>query len=66
MRRLEAGSLVEALRVDAGRVKYANPLARNTRLFNIATGILVMLAHNRRHLEQAQRVRQRKDFPARS
>jgi hypothetical protein len=55
-----------ALRVDAARVKYANPLARDTRLFNVATGILVMLAHNRRHLEQAQRVRQRKDFPARS
>jgi hypothetical protein len=53
-----------ALRIDASRVKYANPLARNTRMFNIATGVLVMLAHNRRHLEQAHRVRQHRDFPA--
>ncbi len=52
-----------ALHVDASRVKYRNPLARDTRLFNVATGILVMLAHNRRHLEQARRVRQHKDFP---
>jgi hypothetical protein len=54
-----------ALRVDASRVRYRNPLARNVRLFNVATGVLVMLAHNRRHLEQAQRVRQHKDFPTR-
>lgn len=52
-----------ALRIDATRVKYTNPLARDTRMFNVATGILVMLAHNRRHLEQAQRVRQHRDFP---
>jgi hypothetical protein len=55
----------KALRVDASRVRYANPLARNTRMFNVATGILVMLAHNRRHLEQADRVRHHRDFPKR-
>lgn len=52
-----------ALHIDASRVKYANPLARDTRLFNVATGVLVMLAHNRRHLDQADRVRRHKDFP---
>lgn len=52
-----------ALCVDASRVRYANPLAYNVRLFNIAAGVLVMLAHDRRHLEQAGRVRQHKDFP---
>lgn len=46
-----------ALRVDAGRARYANPLAGNVRTFNVATGIMVMLAHNRRHLLQAERVR---------
>lgn len=55
-----------ALRIDASRVKYANPLAGNIRAFNVATGILVLLAHNRRHLHQAQRVRQHRDFPARA
>lgn len=46
-----------ALRVDAGRARYANPLAGDVRTFNVATGIMVMLAHNRRHLVQAERVR---------
>jgi hypothetical protein len=52
-----------ALHVDASRLRYRNPLAGNTRFFNLATGILVMLAHDRRHLEQALRVRRHKDFP---
>jgi hypothetical protein len=52
-----------ALRVDASRIRYRNPLAGNTRMFNLATGILVMLAHDRRHLEQALRVRRHKNFP---
>lgn len=53
-----------ALCVDASRVRYRNPLAGDTRFFNLATGILVMLAHDRRHLEQALRVRRHKNFPA--
>jgi hypothetical protein len=53
-----------ALRIDASRVKYANPLAGNIRAFNVAAGILVMLAHNRRHLHQALLVRQHRNFPA--
>jgi hypothetical protein len=54
---------VRALRIDATRERYANPLAYDVRFFNVATGVLVMLAHNRRHLEQALRVRHHKDFP---
>jgi hypothetical protein len=55
-----------ALGIDASRVRYANPLARDTRMFNVATGVLVMLAHDRRHLFQAERVRQHRDFPTTS
>lgn len=54
-----------ALTVDASRLRYANPLAGDIRVFNVATGVLVMLAHYRRHLHQAQRVREHRDFPAR-
>ncbi len=46
-----------ALRIDAGRARYANPLAGGVQSFNVATGVMVMLAHNRRHLVQAERVR---------
>jgi hypothetical protein len=53
-----------ALRVDASHVRYRNPLAGDTQMFNLATGVLVMLAHNRRHLEQAEKVRRHRDFPA--
>jgi hypothetical protein len=52
-----------AVGVDAGRTRYANPLAGGSQAFNIATGIMVMLAHNRRHLEQAERVRERLPVP---
>lgn len=53
-----------AVGVDAGRVRFANPFARGSRVFNVATGVLVMLAHTRRHLEQAERIRARPDFPS--
>jgi hypothetical protein len=46
-----------ALTIDAGRTRYSNPLAGGVRSFNIVTGIMVMLAHNRRHLAQAEKVR---------
>lgn len=55
-----------ALRIDASRTRYANPLAGDTRMFNVATGILVMLAHDRRHLHQAERVRQHSAFGRRA
>ncbi len=46
-----------AMTVDAQTARYANPLAGGSRLFNVVTGVMVMLAHNRRHLGQAERVR---------
>lgn len=46
-----------AMTIDASRTRYANPLADGVKSFNIATGIMVMLAHHRRHLEQAEKVR---------
>lgn len=46
-----------ALTIDAAHTRYANPLAGGVKSFNIVTGIMVMLAHNRRHLTQAERVR---------
>lgn len=46
-----------AMTIDASRTRYANPLAGGVRSFNIATGIMVMLAHHRRHLAQAEKVR---------
>lgn len=52
-----------ALRVDAARIRYRNPLIGDLRLFDVVTGVLVILAHNRRHIEQARRIRRHRDFP---
>lgn len=46
-----------AMAVDAEQARYKNPLANGSTLFNVVTGVMVMLAHNRRHLGQAERVR---------
>lgn len=46
-----------ALTIDAGRARYANPLAGGVRWFNVVTGLMVILAHDRRHLVQAERAR---------
>lgn len=53
-----------AVSVDAARVRFANPFARGSRVFNVATVVLVMLAHTRRHPEQAERIKARSDFPS--
>lgn len=52
-----------AMMIDASSTRYANPLAGGMRSFNIATGIMVMLAHHRRHLAQAAKVRADHDGP---
>lgn len=52
-----SGLADRAMTIDASRTRYANPLAGGVKSFNIATGIMVMLAHHRRHLEQAEKVR---------
>ena len=61
--------LVEALTsravmIDSGRVRFANPLAYGRRVFNVATGVFVLLAHARRHVLQAEQVKARPDFPS--
>ena len=53
-----------AMNVDSGRAKFANPFAKGRHVFNVATGIMVLLAHARRHLLQAEQVRARADFPS--
>jgi len=50
-------------RVDCNRLKFQNPLAGGVQMFNVATGLLVMAAHERRHLLQARNVCSRADFP---
>lgn len=59
MRRL----MVESAGIDVNRTRFVNPLLRGIR-FTVGTGFLIVLAHNRRHLWQAQRVRQSAGFPA--
>jgi len=51
-------------RVDCNAVRFENPLAYGLRTFNVATGLLVIAAHERRHLEQARNIVSRPDFPA--
>ena len=53
-----------AVKVDSGRARFANPFAGGRRVFNVATGIMVLLAHARRHLLQAEQVKARPDFPS--
>jgi hypothetical protein len=55
---------LRAVKVDSGRARFANPFAGGRRVFNVATGIMVLLAHARRHLLQAERVKARADFPS--
>src|SRR5687768_17008424 len=50
---------LRAVKVDSGRARFANPFAGGRRVFNVATGIMVLLAHARRHLLQAERVKAR-------
>jgi hypothetical protein len=47
----------ECARVDLNRIRFQNPFARLLK-FTVGTGLLVMPAHDRRHLWQAGRVRQ--------
>ena len=55
---------VRAVTVDSGRARFANPFAGGRRVFNVATGIMVLLAHARRHLLQAEQVKAHADFPS--
>jgi DinB family protein len=55
--------MIESAAIDVNRTRFVNPLLRGIR-FTIGTGFLIVLAHNRRHLWQAQRVRETAGFPA--
>jgi hypothetical protein len=48
--------------LDLNAVRFANPFVAGLR-FTVATGLLVIEAHNRRHLWQAERVAQTAGFP---
>jgi hypothetical protein len=54
--------LQEAAAVDLNRARFANPFVPLLR-FTVGTGFLVIVAHERRHLWQAERIRQRPGFP---
>jgi hypothetical protein len=44
--------------LDLNRVRFRNPFLKGLKLFNVATGVLVIAAHERRHLLQAGKARQ--------
>lgn len=48
--------------LDLNRARFVNPFVRGVR-FSVGTGLLVIAAHDQRHLGQAFRVRQRAAFP---
>lgn len=49
--------------IDCNEVRFKNPLAYGLRMFNVATGLLIIPAHERRHLAQATKVVQHPEFP---
>jgi hypothetical protein len=49
--------------LDLNRARFENPFVRGVR-FSVGTGLLVIAAHDRRHLEQARRVRAAALFPS--
>lgn len=53
----------EASRVDMSSIRFANPMVPLMK-FSLAEAFLVMLAHDRRHLWQAENVRKHPEFPA--
>jgi hypothetical protein len=52
----------EAASIDANRATYPNPFLKLLR-FKVATGLHVLPAHDRRHLWQAERVKEHPAFP---
>ena len=55
--------MIESAGIDVNRTRFANPLLPGTR-FSIGVGFMIVLAHNRRHLWQAQRVCEAPGFAA--
>jgi uncharacterized damage-inducible protein DinB len=48
--------------LDLNRARFVNPFVKGVR-FSVGTGLLVIAAHDRRHLGQAHRVREASAFP---
>jgi hypothetical protein len=59
---------IELVRATAGLapalVRFRNPVAFDLPVFDLAAGLLIIAAHERRHLHQLDRLRARPDFPA--
>ena len=60
--------VVELTRATAGlapaSVRFRNPIAFDLPVFDLATGLLIIAAHERRHLLQLDRLKARPGFPA--
>ena len=56
------GFVLEAGRVDMGAIAFSSPFASILKL-NLAEAAVIMLAHDRRHLWQAENVRNHPAFP---
>jgi hypothetical protein len=48
--------------LDLNRIRFHNPFVATLR-FTVGAGLLIIAAHNRRHLWQAEQVRQAAGFP---
>ena len=57
--------LAEGADLDLNRAQYRNPFLKVVN-FRVSTGLLVINAHDRRHLWQAEQVRQTPAYPAES
>ena len=49
--------------VDFNRVRFQNPFVPVFR-FTVGTGLMIINAHDRRHLRQAERVKESEGYPA--
>jgi hypothetical protein len=60
--------VIELTRATAGlapaSVRFRNPVAFDLPVFDLATGLLIVAAHERRHLLQLDRLKARPGFPA--
>ncbi|MCZ2152825.1 MAG: DinB family protein [Bryobacterales bacterium] len=57
------GFILEATRVDMGVLRFRPPMSPLIRL-NLAEGCSLLAAHDRRHLWQAEKIKQHLSFPA--
>lgn len=65
--RQRQGEAIALIRASAGldlnRIRFRNPLAFGLPLFSVASGLLLIAAHERRHLGQIQRLLAHPAFP---